>query len=603
MSGPGSPTSDGEILGFTLAGLAVGAGLVAWGSAQITAATSGGVTPPGSPVKFALSLGDGTYIWTGADTVVAAVLAAVLMTAVTLVVLRVTGRHGRDHVDQRARRLVRSPEISRYIGAAPGRLGGFSGPPIGRILPGGVKVLTATPEDQIIEISGPRTGKTMSRAIPAILSWPGPVVVTSNKRDIVDATRGPREGKGPVWLFDPQRLAGGTADWWWNPLSTVTDVRTARKLAAIWATTSRPHESRADSYFDPAGEELLAMLLLAAAGGGRPVSDVYHWLTDANDDTPRGLLHEQGQTMWERGLEMQQTLPDKQRAGVYGTAQKFVAFLADAEVLAWVTDPGGQRRRFDAAEFVEGTLYSLSKEGEGSMAPLVTALTAAVLESAEYRASLCPGGRLPIPLLGVLDEAGNVCPWRTLPDLVSHYGSRGIVLMTILQSWSQGITAWGEHGMRKLWGACNVRIYGGGVSDHDFLRMLSAMCGEYEAETRSTSNSGKGGRTTSVSTRKEPVFDVAALGSMPKWRALVLLSGARPVLVRSEPWWEGPHAEAVAASIARFDATAEIPDAAPVTNGTQRPRRLSVRRRRGATAHRRPLTPKSGPGQPLLGRE
>ena len=39
-----------------------------------------------------------------------------------------------------------------------------------------------------IDIWGPRTGKTSSRAVPAILDAPGSVLVTSNKRDVVDAT-------------------------------------------------------------------------------------------------------------------------------------------------------------------------------------------------------------------------------------------------------------------------------------------------------------------------------------------------------------------------------------------------------------------------------
>jgi type IV secretory pathway TraG/TraD family ATPase VirD4 len=576
VSSPRSANSDAELLGFGLAGLAALAVAVAWAAALATAAWAGGVAPPRSPVAFVLAVLNATYTWTVADSVATGLLTLVVVAVVVLVARTVMARRGRDHVDHRARRLSRSPGVNRYTGGGPSRLGGVAGPPIGRVLPGGSSVLRATWEDEIIEISGPRTGKTTSRAIPAILAAPGVVVVTSNKRDVVDATRGMRETKGPVWLFDPQRLASGAPTWWWDPLSYVSDVRTARKLAAVWSATSRPHDARADSYFDPAGEELLAMMLLAAAGAGRPVSDVYNWLTDANNDTPRELLAEQGQRMWERGMEMQQSLPEKQRAGVYGTAQKFVAFLADREVLAWVTDPEGTRPRFDATAFTEGTLYSLSKEGEGSSAPLVTALTAAVLEAAEHRASLCPGGRLPVPMLGVLDEAANVCPWKNLPDLVSHYGSRAIVLMTILQSWSQGVSAWGEHGMRKLWGASNVRIYGGGVSDREFLETLSALCGDYEADTRSTSHSARSGRTNSVSTRKERVFDVASLGAMPEWRALVLLSGARPVLVRSEPWWQGPHTEAVQASIARFDPTAEAVSAPPAPGRSQDRRRTAA---------------------------
>jgi len=82
-----------------------------------------------------------------------------------------------------------------------------------------------------------------------------------------------------------------------------------------------------------------------------------------------------------------------------------------------------------------GTLYSLSKEGRGTAGPLVTALTVAVVEPAAQSA----GGRLATPLVGVLDEAANVCRWRELPNLYSHYGSRGIVLDTVLQSWSQGV--------------------------------------------------------------------------------------------------------------------------------------------------------------------
>ncbi|GAA1979560.1 hypothetical protein GCM10009718_15440 [Isoptericola halotolerans] len=92
-----------------------------------------------------------------------------------------------------------------------------------------------------------------------------------------------------------------------------------------------------------------------------------------------------------------------------------------------------------------------------------------MVEAAEELAARSAGGRLATPLLGVLDEAANVCRWRELPNLYSHYGSRGIVPMTILQSWSQGVEVWGESGMKKLWSASNVKVYGGGVSEVAFL--------------------------------------------------------------------------------------------------------------------------------------
>ena len=114
----------------------------------------------------------------------------------------------------------------------------------------------------------------------------------------------------------------------------------------------------------------------------------------------------------------------------------------------------------------------------------MTSLTVALTDAAEQFAKLSPRGRLSLPFVGVLDEAANVCRWRELPDLYSHYGSRSICLMTILQSWSQGVEVWGRDGMRKLWSAANVKVYGGGVSEVEFLKELSSLIGDFELQHR-----------------------------------------------------------------------------------------------------------------------
>ncbi len=44
---------------------------------------------------------------------------------------------------------------------------------------------------------------------------------------------------------------------------------------------------------------------------------------------------------------------------------------------------------------------------------------------------------------------------------------------------------------------------------------------------------------------------------MPKGRAVVLASGSRPTLIRTQPWMTGPHASAVQASIAAHDPQAQ----------------------------------------------
>ncbi|MFI8634251.1 type IV secretory system conjugative DNA transfer family protein [Microbacterium sp. NPDC077663] len=520
-----------------------------------------GVELPSDPFAFTLGVILGRVPWPASATWIVAVLLAIVLVLVILAIVGVVRyRKGRTRVDRASSYMGRGRDVEglskRNAQAQATRLGvnGSLGVPIGKTL--GQMPLYGTWEDMHIDIWGPRTGKTTSRAVPAILDAPGGVLVTSNKRDVVDATRDVRAEAGPVWVFDPQGIALENPSWWWNPLSYVTDEVRAAKLADHFASGSRDPGAKTDAYFDPAGQDLLAGLLLAAALDARPITDVYSWLTRPTEEEPIGILRRHGYDLTAdqvRGVIM---APEKQRGGIYGTAQQMASCLTNRQVAAWVNPQGAAdtRPQFDPAAFVRdgGTLYSLSKEGRGTAGPLVTALTVAVVEAAEELAARSAGGRLSVPLLGVLDEAANVCRWRELPNLYSHYGSRGIVLMTILQSWSQGVDVWGESGMRKLWSASNVKVYGGGVSEDAFLESLSKLIGDYDRQASSVS-SGRGGRSVNQQLHRERILDVADLAAMPKGRAVVLSSGNRPTLIRTQPWMTGPHAEKVKASIAAHD--------------------------------------------------
>jgi len=527
------------------------------------------VTLPSDPFALTFGVLGGDLPWPGVFGWV--ILAAVPLVLLTLGVMVLSwymkGTKNRSRVDPAAVHLGRARDVeslrTEAARATARRLGMHGdlevpGVPIGRMVNGGFP-LCGSWEDMHLDIWGPRTGKTTSRAIPAILAAPGAVLVTSNKRDVVDATRNPREKSGPVFVFDPQSIAGEEAWWWWNPLSYVTDEVRAARLAGHFVAGSREAGAKTDAYFDNAAKDLLAGLLLAAALDKRPITNVYLWLTRPTETEPATILRRHGFTLQAALVQSTIDLPDKQRAGVYGSAQQFVSCLTNRQVAAWVNptpdrDGRDERRQFSPTEFVrgQGTLYSLSKEGEGTAGPLVTALTVAVVEAAEELATTCAGGRLATPLLGVLDEAANVCRWKELPNLYSHYGSRGIVLMTILQSWSQGAVVWGKEGMAKLWSASNVKVYGGGVSEVDFLENLSRLLGNYERVVTSSS-SGRGQRTTSRQLQRERILEVDDLAALPKGRAIVLSSGNRPAMIETQPWMTGPHAEEVKASVLAHD--------------------------------------------------
>jgi len=564
---PARTTGTAGDAGYLIASIAIlgvvavgGAGL--WLAATADALLTGTRRPPG-PVTLTRhvvldrSTAPPTVTgWVAAGVVLLIVLAGLGITALT-VAAKVRG--GREPVDAAARHLGRGRALRRLTGPAVlatarrlgSAVGDTPGPLLGRTV-GDRRPLYTSCEMVTLVVAGTRSGKSSAFAIPAILDAPGPVIATSNKADLVERTAALRALTGSVWVFDPQGLVGANPTWWWDPLADVTSLSGAELLADHFAEDARTPRSSGDAYFDGAGRSLLAGLLLAAAADRRPVTDIHGWLTDPTDDTPAVLLRTAGHTAVADAVRAVVTAPDRQRAGVYGTALQMVACLTNPATTRWVTPPSDENtraRRFDPAAFVTSrdTLYSLSREGRGSAGALVTALTVAVTHAAETHATTYPGGRLRVPLTGVLDEAANVCRWRDLPQLYSHYGSRGILLTTYVQSPSQGVQLWGDQGWKTLRDSANVLVYAGGVKDRDFLTELSDLIGTWERPTDSVSHS-QSGRSTNRSTRREPVLDAAALAALPLGRAVVLVSGTPATLIRTVPYQHGPHAAAITAA-------------------------------------------------------
>jgi type IV secretory pathway TraG/TraD family ATPase VirD4 len=522
---------------------------------------AGSATRGRGPLAVVSGLANGEIAWSTTATIAAA---AVVVIAVAVVVAVVAGYRkivpAPLPIDRAAAHMGRGQQINalreKHVRATAQRLGCPEpfGIKIGNTVLGGAGMYAGW-EDVSIDIWGPRSGKTTSRAIPAIVGAPGAVLATSNKRDLVDATRDVRAAKSgeEVWVFDPQGLVDEPPTWWWNPLTFVTDEVSATRLAKVFIDATREPGARTDAYFDGAARDLLAGMLLAAARGGKPITQVFLWLSDATDDEPQLLLESAGHKLMAASVGEVLALPDRQRAGVYGSAKQIVSFLINEQATRWAT-PGAGRREFDPHAFVRssGTLYSLSKEGVGTAGPLVLALNVAVMAAAEAYAKHLRDGRLATPLVVVLDEAANVCRWQELPDMYSHFGSRGMIVLTFLQNWDQGVAVWGREGMNKLWNASTVRTYGGGTADPEFLERLSQLIGEFERTTRSVSSSRHGGSTSLQSTR-ERILDVSDLSAMPRGRVVVVAAGSRPVLVKPVPWMAGPHREAIEASWKRHN--------------------------------------------------
>ncbi|WP_433919803.1 TraM recognition domain-containing protein [Streptomyces canus] len=406
-------------------------------------------------------------------------------------------------------------------------------------------------EDVAVAIMAPRSGKTTSLAIPSILNAPGPVLLTSNKAagDAYTATLDARAAVGRTWSMDPQQIAHAERAMWWNPLSDAKTLDGAGRLAGHFLAASVDASQQGD-FWSKAGSNILSQLFLAAALAKRPITDVMQWLAFPADRTPLDVLRDHGFAAVAAQLKGTVEGPPETRDGIYETARQYAAALLNSEIAAWVI-PQKNVAEFKPSEFVtsKDTLYLLSKDGGGGASALIAACADSVMRAATAQAERV-GGRLDPPMLAILDEAANVCKISDLPDLYSHLGSRGIIPITILQSYRQGQKVWGDAGMDAMWSASTIKVIGSGIDDPDFADKLSRLIGDHDVETTSTSTS-ESGKSTSVSTRQERILAADAIRALPKGTALAFATGMRAAMLDLRPWYLEPGAGALSAASAR----------------------------------------------------
>ncbi|MBL6279639.1 TraM recognition domain-containing protein [Micromonospora fiedleri] len=416
---------------------------------------------------------------------------------------------------------------------------------LGDLMPAGPE-LRSSYEDVELDLMAPRAGKSTGIAIPRVLRAPGPVLLTSNKSDVFTVTRQERTRVGRVWTFDPQGIAYTERDMWWDMLSGCDTIEGARRLAGHFVSSVNDDSSKKD-FWIAAAQNTLTALFLAASRSGATVNDLLAWLADPADRTPVDLLRDVGMTAMADQLQGTVRGAVETRDGIYETARQCVACLLDPEILAWVS-PDPYRPQFIPEQHVLGrdTLYLLSKDGGGSAAGVIAGLADSVIRAGVVAAERM-GGRLDPPMTAILDEAANVCRISDLPDLYSHLGSRGISVVTLLQSYRQGVRVWGEAGMDALWSAATVKLLGAGLDDADFVDKVARLVGQHDVRTPSYSRS-KDGSSRSVSYRQEQVLPADKIRALPKGTALLLATGVRPALIRLRPWFREPNAGPIAAA-------------------------------------------------------
>ncbi len=503
---------------------------------------------PGSPVASAI----------GAALLDAAVV-AFLVWGIRLVRRRYGNPTGLATLHQ-VRELTPRPAARTAIrlraslkGADPGRLAARDrGVLLGDHLPTGVE-LRGSDEDTYVAVMAPRAGKSTALAIPIAEEAPGALLTTSNKADVYAATRGSRSAAGAIWALDTQGVAQIERGMWWDMTAQAESLEGAERLASHFVAQTTGEQS--DPFWSQSAADLLVGLFRAAWWDGGTARDVMRWLADPKEKAPLKTLYRHEPVLAEQ-VDSSVNIAEQTQSGIYQHARTAMSALRDEKVLAWVT-PDPRLPRFDPEVFVTSTdtLYLLSKKG-GPASAVVAALADAVFTAATEAAERA-GGRLPEPMRAVLDEAANICRIADLPDLYSHLGSRGVTPFVILQSYRQGVKAWGEVGMDALWSAATKKLIGVGVDDWNFAQGVATLIGHHSVHRGSHSTS-KDGSSRSASEQREQILDPGEIRSLRKGTALLLSTGMPAAQISLRPWYAertmthlGPQMRAEEAAITR----------------------------------------------------
>jgi len=409
------------------------------------------------------------------------------------------------------------------------------------------KEIWASVEDSMLVVGPPRSGKGLHLVINAILDAPGAVVTTSTRPDNIAATIDVRRDRGPVAVFDPQRLTselglpGGLR---WSPIRGCGDPLNAMIRATGLASSTGLSSGgvEAGGFWEGKTRAALQALLHAAALDGLPTRVLFAWsLSPAAAADAVAILssHPDAATGWAESLDSMINADPRTRDSIWMGVSQALGCLADPRVLASVSPADGEE--FDPTDFLtaNGTLYLLATgAGAGASWGLVAAFIEDLAETARHLAAASPRARLDPPLLLALDEIGNLSPLPSLPVLMAEGGGTGITTMPVLQSLSQARDRWGEHAASAIWDASIVKVILGGSSASKDLQELSALIGERGETTDTISIGDYGSRSVQRSTRRIAVMPPERLRTLPFGTGLVLLRSAPPIVTTLRPWTE-----------------------------------------------------------------
>lgn len=422
-------------------------------------------------------------------------------------------------------------------------------------------VIYAPMESQVVVVGPTGAGKGAFFVVPAALSAPGPVVVTTTRADVLNIIAGPRGAKGKVWVFDPLDLASWPEPMVWDALAGCEDHRVARSRGRAFTAALSIGGERNGSFFKDAAGAALQYLMHAAALGGFTMSDVTQWaMTLSNGaEKPQAIIrnskHPQAEKLWADMLRSLATGADETVASTLMTLRSALDAVSGGSVLSWLTPRDGAPV-FDPHAFARSRdtlVLIMDANSPSNLAPLTTMLFQEVVDAAKDVARTMPHEMLDPPLRIVGDEIVNIAPLEKLPELSTDARGYGIQLITFFQAVTQVYATWGKERGETLLVQAAFEIILPGLKDPDSLERYSRLVGSVDvAESTVSAVSDGTVQSRSYSVREQRILRPEEIRKLAQNSALLIPAAKESLILKLTPWWERPDGPELSARAERM---------------------------------------------------
>jgi len=369
-------------------------------------------------------------------------------------------------------------------------------------------------QDHLLVLGPTGSGKSSGLAIPAILEWAGPVVVTDPKGELLRATIAGRSQMGAAAVFAPLMRPSDP----WNPVASIRSSEDALRTAGF--LMGRPPER--EPFWHDLALQLLHGLLVEAATHQLTLADLLALLQQVSaDELSSELLHPVSRRLAQGAL-----------SGGDRTAMGVVATLV-AQLAPYGTDTIAEATAtsaFDPAALASGglrTIYCLVTPHD---APLLRGLASALLACC-WRAIYAAPPQ--IPVLFVLDEFAQLTRLSELPAMVQLGRSQGVRMLLMAQDLASISAAYGAEATAALWANCRTKLLLPGISEIELLDKASRLAGSTTLHRSKAVDRGE-------PVAAHPLLPADEVRRLAEDRALILRGSDQPAMIRQRRWYKVP---------------------------------------------------------------